>query len=41
MKSLKKKKTKNEFRVKKHSKEIREVLKNSNIKVSAKQISNL
>lgn len=41
MKPLKKKISKNEFRVKKHAKEIREVLKKSRIKVSAKQISNL
>jgi len=37
----KKKLTKNEFRMKKHAKEIREVLKKGRIKVSAKQISNL
>jgi hypothetical protein len=41
MKPLKKKLTKNEMRVKKHAKEIREILKKSGMKVSAKQISNL
>lgn len=41
MKPLKKKLTKDEMRVKKHAKEIRELLKNSKIKVSAKQIANL
>ena len=41
MKPLKKKLTKNELRVKKHAKSIRETLKKSKIKVSAKQIANL
>lgn len=41
MKPLKKKLTKNEMRVKKHAKEIREILKKAKIKVSAKQIANL
>ena len=36
-----KKLTKDEIRVKKHAKAIRETLKNSHIKVSAKQIANL
>lgn len=41
MKPPKKKLTKSEMRVKKHAKEIREVLKKAKIKVSAKQIANL
>jgi hypothetical protein len=41
MKSKKKKLTKSDMRVKKHGKEIRKELKNSKIKVSAKQIANL
>jgi len=41
MKPLKKKKTKNELRVKKHAKEIRKMLKNNNEKVSAKRIVNV
>lgn len=41
MKPLKRKLTKSELRVKKHAKEIRETLKKSKIKVSAKQIVNL
>jgi hypothetical protein len=41
MKPKKTKKTKSEFRVKKHAKAIRETLKKSKIKVSAKQIANL
>ena len=41
MKPLKKKLTKSEKRVKKHAKAIRELLKNTKIKVSAKQIANL
>jgi hypothetical protein len=41
MKALKTKLTKNEIRVKKHAKAIRKALKNSRIKVSAKQIANL
>ena len=41
MKPIKKKLSKEEMRVKKHAKEIRETLKNNKIKVSAKQISNV
>lgn len=41
MKPLKEKITKNEMRVKKHAKSIRETLKKAKIKVSAKSISNL
>jgi len=41
MKPLKKKLTKNEMRVKKHAKAIRETLKKAKIKISAKQIANL
>jgi len=41
MKYTKSKLTKNEYRMKKRSKAIREQLKKSRIKVSAKQISNL
>jgi hypothetical protein len=41
MKPLKKKLTDSAFRVKKHAKAIRETLKKSKIKVSAKQIANL
>lgn len=41
MKPNKKKLNKNEFRVKKHAKAIREVLKKAKLKVSAKSISNL
>ena len=41
MKPAKKVKDKNERRVKKHAKDIREELKNSKIPVSAKQINNL
>lgn len=41
MKPILKKLSKNEMRTKKHAKEIRKVLKNAKIKVSAKQIYNL
>lgn len=41
MKPVKKIKDKAQRRVKKHAKEIRELLKKGNIKVSAKQIANL
>ena len=42
MKAYKKRKLHwNEYRVKKHAKEIREILKKARIKVSAKQIANL
>jgi hypothetical protein len=41
MKYTKKKLTKNEYRMKKRSKAIREELKNCGMKVSAKSISNL
>lgn len=41
MKPLDKKLTKNKIRVKKHAKQIREELKNSRMKISAKQIANL
>jgi len=41
MKPIKSKLTKSEMRVKKHAKEIREVLKKAKIKVSASQIANL
>lgn len=41
MKPIKKKLTKNEMLVKKHSKAIRETLKKARMKVSAKQIANL
>lgn len=41
MKPTKKKLTKNEMRVEKHAKEIRETLKKANMEVSAKRIANL
>lgn len=41
MKTKNKKLSKNSHRVKKHAKEIRQELKNSGMKVSAKAISNL
>jgi len=41
MKNSKEKVNKSSYRVKKHAKAIREELKNSRIKVSAKQITNL
>ena len=41
MKPLKNKLTKNELRVKKRAKAIRETLKKARMKVSAKQIANL
>ena len=41
MKKLEKKLTKTDYRVKKHAKAIRKLLKNAKIKVSAKQIANL
>ena len=41
MKPQKKKLTKNEMRINKHAKAIRETLKKAKMKVSAKQIANL
>ena len=41
MKPLKRKLTKEEIRIGKHAKEIKQLLKNKKMKVTAKQIANL